>query len=87
MLLLTIADIIATQSAMARAQAVCDQLNRDRELIIEAFTPLASRLSRSLLLGPEPQPETRMVVTCGAVDRVPVLTKQEHEIGFRSRTL
>ena len=87
MLMLTIADIIATQSAMAQAEAVCDQLRHDRERIVEAFTPLASRLPRSILFGPEPQAEEPVVATCRAMGFVPVPTKWKHEIGFASRTI
>ena len=87
MIMLNVADVVAKQSALIQAQVVCDQLRKGQELLIEALTPLTSRLSVSVLLGPEPQEEVSIVPTCRAMDLSSDQAHRRHEIGFKSRTL
>jgi hypothetical protein len=85
MITLRIADLLAAQSAMAQAEAVWDQHKRDQEQLIEAFTPLASRLPRSLLLGPEPLPEVAITATVPAAQGFNFSPPQKRVSGFRPR--
>ena len=63
MLIVNIADEIIAHSAMAQVQAYAEQLRRQHQELIDACTPIASRIAKPSYYGPEDTPEPDAIPT------------------------
>jgi hypothetical protein len=70
MLLVNLADFVAANSVMAQVQAYAEHLRQQHQQIVDACTPLASRIAKPSYYGSEElsEPDTAPTVSAPYLD-------------------